>query len=71
MDDLKYIKKHYSEKLAHICRDEFPTLLETEGLLSSILEQKFARSKVLGDDLEDPERLDDFRAIINSAVNQD
>ena len=31
MDDLKLIKKHYGEKMAHLCRDLFPTLLEEEG----------------------------------------
>ena len=53
MDDLKWIKKHYSEGLSHICRREFPTLLETEGLLSQALEKTFAHSKALGDDLQD------------------
>ena len=36
MDDLKLIKKHYGEKMMHLCRELFPTLLETGGLLSKL-----------------------------------
>ncbi len=64
MDDLKWIKKHYSESLSHLCRREFPTLLETEGLLSEVLEKKFAHSKCLGDDLQDEDNLSAFKDII-------
>lgn len=33
LDDLKQIKKEYGENMAHLCRELFPTILETPGLL--------------------------------------
>ena len=27
-EDLKIIKKHYGEKMMHLCRELFPTLLQ-------------------------------------------
>lgn len=30
-NDLKWIKKHYGEKMMHLCRDYLPSLLEKEG----------------------------------------
>ena len=42
--DLEYIKKHYSESLAHLCRSLFPTILEKPGLLPQILEKHFAQN---------------------------
>ena len=49
--DLKWIKKHYSETLMKICRDNFSTLLEKEGLLKEILSTHFAFNKYLGQDI--------------------
>jgi hypothetical protein len=51
MDDLKYIKKFYGENFAHLCRTLFPTLLEQEGLLSSIISKKFAPTHSLYDEV--------------------
>lgn len=51
IDDLKIIKKHYGEKMSHLCRELFPTILETPGKLSSLLLEKFEPSKVLYEDL--------------------
>ena len=39
--DLKIIKKKYGEKMAHLCRELFPTLLETDGLLLKLLLDNF------------------------------
>ena len=64
MDDLKYIKKHYGEKFAHICRSLFPTLLEQEGLLSSIIEENFGHSKNLVDIIDTDENLSLFKNFI-------
>lgn len=47
MDDLKYIKKHYGEKMMHLCREYFPTILETEGALADIMDSCFAHSRAL------------------------
>ena len=50
--DLKYLKKYYGEKFAHLCRTLFPTLLEQEGLLSKVISKLFAPSKSLYEDVE-------------------
>ena len=51
MDDLKLIKKHYGDNMMHLCRDLFPTILETEGLLWKLISSEFAYNKSLYDDL--------------------
>ena len=51
VDDLKIIKKQYGEKMSHLCRELFPTLLETPGRLSEILLKTFEPSKLLYEDL--------------------
>lgn len=47
--DLKWIKKHYGEKFSRLCRELFPTLLETEGLLKNIISESFPVSSVSRD----------------------
>ncbi len=47
--DLKFIKKYYGEDFMHLCRSLFPTLLETEGLLSKIIFKIFAPTRELYD----------------------
>ena len=49
--DLNRIKKKYGENFAHLCRELFPTILETEGLLPDIIENKFYPNKFLYDDI--------------------
>jgi len=49
--DLKNIKKLYGEKFMHLCRSFFPTILETEGLLTKILSEHFAYTHSLYDDI--------------------
>ena len=39
--ELKKIKRIYGERFMHLCRDLFPTLLETEGKLLEILDATF------------------------------
>ena len=51
MDDLKLIKKHYGEDMAHLCRELFPSLLETKGLLFKLLKDNFQYSKFLCEDI--------------------
>ena len=67
--DLQLIKKHYSETLAHICRELFPTLLETNGLLYKIVSEHFAQSKTLGEDIEKWGEKEAFKDYIYSFVN--
>lgn len=31
MDDLKQIKNKYGENMMHLCRELFPTILESDG----------------------------------------
>ena len=69
MDDLKLIKKHYGEKMMHLCREIFPTLLETEGLLYTTLIAKFYPSRNIYDDIVvNEDRIDTFKNIIYNAV---
>lgn len=49
--DLIKIKEKYGEKMMHLCRTLFPTLLEKEGLLFNLLKSKFAYSKFLYEDI--------------------
>ena len=42
--ELRKIKKIYGERFMHLCRDLFPTLLETEGKLLDILTSTFSRN---------------------------
>ena len=67
--DLKYIKKHYGEKFAHLCRDLFPTILETEGLLKDIITKHFAPSRNLYYDIVENFLQDEFKSYIYSFVD--
>jgi len=49
--DLKIIKDNYGEKMMHLCRELFSTLLEKEGLLSSLILKKFNPSRFLYNDI--------------------
>jgi len=69
MDELKLIKKHYSEKMMHLCRELFPSLLEKEGLLFSLLEKDFAYSKFLANDILKQELESKFKNYIYSLVD--
>ena len=51
IDDLKVIKKLYGEKMSHLCRELFPTILEEPCKLSTLLQEKFEPSKILYEDL--------------------
>ena len=64
MDDLKLIKKYYGEKMSHLCRDLFPSILETEGLLFKLLSNNFHYSKFLYDDLIEWQLVNKFKNYI-------
>ena len=68
MDDLKLIKRHYGEKMMHLCRELFPTLLETPGLLFELISNKFAYTKYLYDDLVEFDNISDFKSVIYSQL---
>ena len=69
-EDLKIIKKKYGEKMMHLCRDRFPSLLEEKGLLSGLLLSHFEPSHDLYNDLEmyGFSLFDAFEGYINSLV---
>ena len=68
--ELKEIKKKYGETFMHICRDNFSTLLETEGLLSKVLNKYFAtNSKSIGDDIINSGKLIEFKDFIFSKID--
>ena len=69
MDDLKLIKKYYGEKMMHLCRELFPTILEKEGLLFEILSSKFDYSRFLYDDIIAQEKEENFKNLIYSLAN--
>ena len=64
MDDLKLIKRQYGEEMSHLCRELFPTLLETPGLLYRTLTSKFAPSRLLYKDIKEQKLEDIFKTII-------
>ena len=41
-EELNLIKKKYGESFMHVCRELFPTMLEDDGMLSSILHDYFS-----------------------------
>lgn len=49
--DLKIIKKKYGEKMSHLCRELFPSLLEIEGKLSELMLKLFEPSRSLYEDI--------------------
>ena len=71
MNDLIKIKKYYGENMMHLCRRLFPTLLEQEGLLFSLLDKNFDHSKFLYDDIVYEGLEDNFKNYIYSLVDID
>lgn len=62
--DLKKIKKRYGEKMAHLCRELFSTILENEGVLYELLSSKFAPNKFLYEDIIEQEKVEEFKNLI-------
>lgn len=69
--DLNRIKKKYGENFAHLCRELFPTILETEGLLPDIIESKFYPNKFLYDDIINNNLELRFQSFINSLLEKE
>ena len=70
-DDLLQIKKEYGEKMMQLCRRNFATILETPGLLYSILSSHIAPTHSLADDIINHYREEDFVNYIYSMVQKD
>ena len=69
MNDEKRIRKLYGEKMWHLCRSLFPSLLETEGLLSKILEDHFNPSRFLYEDIIKNHMEEEFKDYIYSFID--
>ena len=54
----------------HLCRESFPTLLDTKGLLYDLVSSSFACSKFLYDDLERCARINNFINYIYSKYKE-
>lgn len=65
-DELKKIKKIYGEETMHLCRSLFPSILEHKGLLLSILEEHFAHTKCLAQELIKQNQVAAFKSYIFS-----
>ena len=68
-EELKIIKKKYGEKMAHFCRDYFSTILETKGLLLSLLVNNFEPNHDLYEDIIHQKKEIDFKNYIYSLVD--
>ena len=68
-NDLKIIKKYYGENMMHLCRELFPTILETEGLLSKIMLDTFAPNRLLFDDIKENKKTEAFKNYIYKLSN--
>ena len=63
-DELKQIKKKYGERMMHLCRELFPTILEKEGRLLEILDANFGLPKYLYDDIMEKNAVSSFKNFI-------
>ena len=71
VDELITIKKLYGEKMMHLCRDSFSTILETPGLLLGLLKKKFDPSHELYYDLEKNGLIDNFKKFIYFSLGKE
>lgn len=70
-EELKKIKHIYGEEFMKLCRTEFPTILEQEGMLLDILENNFANnSRSLARDIIDSGRAPDFKDYVFSKYSE-
>ncbi len=69
-DELKEIKKIYGEEMMHMCRDLFPTILETKGRLLQILKNNLAPTHSFAHDVDLFDLYDEFKAWIYSFIDK-
>lgn len=65
-EDLLFIKKHYGEKMMHLCRTLFPTILLQNGVLSNIISANFEYNRHLADDIIKAGKEAEFQSFIYS-----
>ncbi len=68
--DLKIIKKKYGEKMAHLCRDLFSTILDESGKLSNLMVTHFDENHELYDDIVNNDLIYQFKNYIYSFINE-
>ena len=68
-NELKKIKKLYGEDTMHLCRSLFPSILEHEGLLLSILQEHFAPTKFLTQEIISQHQEENFKNFIFSFID--
>lgn len=68
-NELKKIKKIYGEDTMHLCRTLFPSILEHEGLLLSILQDYFAPTKFLAQEIISQHKEENFKNYIFSFID--
>lgn len=68
-NELKQIKKIYGEDTMHLCRSLFPTILEHEGLLLSILQAHFAPTKFLAKEIISQHAEENFKNYIFNFID--
>ena len=70
-DDLKIIKKKYGEKMMHLCRELFSTIMDSHpGVLSQILLESFEKRHDLYDDIVKRQLEISFKNYIYSIYEQ-
>ena len=70
-NDLKLIKKLYGEKMMHLCREYFPTILATPTLLPRLLQEHFYPTHDLYNDLISNHKQNSFKNYIYSLIFAD
>lgn len=68
-EELKKIKKIYGEEMMHLCRSLFPSILEKEGLLLSILEYNLAPTHSFASDIINNHLYVEFKNWIYSFID--
>jgi len=63
-DELKEIKRIYGEEMMHLCRDLFPTILETPGTLLKILTNNIAPTHMFAKDIINHAYEDEFKSFV-------
>ena len=62
--DLKIIKKKYGENFSKLCRKLFPSILEEDGTLTTIITSLFKENHFLYDDLIEYNMVNSFQKLI-------
>lgn len=63
-EELKKIKKRYGERMMHLCRDLFPTILNEPNRLILMLDSMFGHPKYLYDDIVNKDLKEEFKYFI-------